>query len=77
MLSNFNGDSVTTDFIETSDNENKYLQWFQSLLCVSVPSPQGMRESCLPCLHTRTTFPTAPTSIQVCFPTLNARNKNP
>lgn len=33
MLNNFNSDSVTTDFIETSDNENKYLQWFQSLLC--------------------------------------------
>lgn len=49
MLSNFSGDSVTTDFIETSDNENKYLQYFQSLLYISPCSPRGTRES-LPAL---------------------------
>lgn len=36
MLCNFSSDSVTTDFIETSDNENKYLQCFPSLLCISL-----------------------------------------
>lgn len=36
MLCNFSSDSVTTDFIETSDNENKYLQCFQSLRCISL-----------------------------------------